>query len=113
MVTNKYEPFENADKANAAIREFFKGVAELRRKLGIEQVLLGVQIQVVYEDQIGIAQTFTTLGRQSEDLPLAAYVYGALDEDHRKTINLLRAGGEAAKRAGNRKPIGELFNGEG
>jgi hypothetical protein len=103
------KPFENADTANDAIRDFFKGVTALREKFNIRQVLCGVIIDVEYPEGKGQGQTFLRLGDQFHDLPLAAYLYGEVEAEHRMIINMLRSGGEAAQKAGGRKPLQSLF----
>lgn len=101
--------FKSADECNAAIEAFFKGVTELREKLGISQVLLGVMANIEYEEGMAMGQTYLRLGDAFHDLPLAAYMLGELQADHRRMINLIAMGGEEAKRAGGRKPLGKLF----
>lgn len=82
------EPFESADKANEAVGKFRDELDELRKKYKIRDILLVFYDSVRYEDGT-VAEFMSTahFGNSLNCLPMAAYVYGQEQAEHRERIN--------------------------
>jgi hypothetical protein len=96
-----HPPFENADKANGALMAFLNDVRAARTKHGIQQVLVGLAVEGVYDGQQGRAYAHDALGDQFNDEALAAWLLGKMAAERRRAIALLLEG----KKAGNREPL--------
>lgn len=105
---NEFPPFESPDAANDAISGFCKAVTDARAKFGVQQVTVGMMVDVDYGGKQGLATAMTThkLGSQFNDEALAAFIYGEAAAERRKMINLLASG----KKAGNRQPAATMFD---
>ncbi len=86
-------PHEGADAANEALRAFATDVEAARKKHRIREVLVSVQMVVVYPDGEECALlTRFAYGDVSKCLEIAAYTYGAESAEHRERINKMAAG---------------------
>lgn len=87
------EPFESADEANTALKQFMDVVRELRQKYRIAEVLTVVSVNVKYKDGEGKAISFGFNGNYMEAESMAAYAYGDLAANRRAYMNKLAKGG--------------------
>ena len=87
------EPFESNDKANEAIKSFTEELSELRKKHKLRDVLVVIYGSVKQEDgEVGEFITTSNFGNVMNCLPMAAYVYGQEQADHKERISKMLAG---------------------
>jgi hypothetical protein len=93
------EPFDSPNEANDAIALFYKGVAELRVKHGIPDVLIAVEINTAYPDGDEVAAlSVCYFGDLSKKATVAAYAYGVARAEQMETNNRRVDSGQRAHR---------------
>lgn len=86
------EPFGSPETANAALQAFFDDVKAARVKHHIADVLLVINVNVVYPSGEGQALTCSMIGDELRGEPMAAYAHGAMAAEHREMMNTLLSG---------------------
>ena len=87
------KPHENADIANKALHDFYAEISELRKKYKIRDVLVITYDSVQYPDnKIGEFMQHTAFGNSTNQVNMAAYVYGQVNAEERERVNKLLAG---------------------
>lgn len=85
-------PFENADAANEALAKFFEEIDGIRKKYKIPDVLIVTKGDIVCEEGTGSFMQYSNFGNSVNILPMAAYVYGRAEQEHKEIIYKLLAG---------------------
>lgn len=81
------EPFSGADEANAAVKAFFDDVEAAREKHRIADVVVGVNIKVIYNDgEEGIGGSMMNLGDIMQAQLIAAMLLGQYQAECRQMI---------------------------
>jgi flagellar basal body L-ring protein FlgH len=87
------EPFENLEKANEAIENFYDELFEIRKKYNISDILIVIKDSCKYADgKIGTFMQCLQYGNSLNGKQLAAYAYGQMQANDREMINKLLAG---------------------
>lgn len=86
------KPFQDADTANREMNEFLNGLAELRKKHGMTDILCVVSFNVMYESGEGTAIAHHTFGDPLKAESLAAYACGQESAQRRELINRMLSG---------------------
>ena len=87
------KPFDGADAAHVALKDFEKAVSEARVKFRIADVSMVMMVTVDYGDTAGLVIKQGYLGESRNELAMVAYAFGVVQADNKAFINKLVAGG--------------------
>ena len=86
-------PYENAEEANKALKDFYEKVEKAREEFKIADILIITKGSVKYEDDsVGQFMQHTQFGNQLNGSSMAAYAYGQTQAEERELLNKLMAG---------------------
>jgi hypothetical protein len=87
------QPYESPEIANAAIREFYDKLSELRKEYKISDILVIIKDSIRYDDgEVGQFMQYSQFGNQLNGESMAAFAYGQLQAEKREFLNKLMEG---------------------
>ena len=89
-------PFESRDEAIEAFSNFFEGLAALRKKYKIPDLLIVVQVTALGThlegSPEGVFEVCMGWGNPVNELPLAAFAYGQKKAEHAELMSTILSG---------------------
>ncbi len=83
-------PFESQQEADKATDGFYKELGELRKKYNLREIMVVIMDSTKTQDgDVSEFMTIQNYGDSLHRLPMAAYAYGVMNEEHKNRINKL------------------------